>query len=1467
MINVAAVTRSRRRLLRQLYHVTNTVRRNIDLTSLIDCQFDLENSPPISPGEDEFLNSTSLLDGRRFEEATLPIPSISHHDASILPSKPPSTSTEHPRQSQSNSGADGLAAEAALTSSTAVEKAMATTSLESPPYPLSNASKDVAAIQVQLRHKTNLTESVAMPLREAAPSTAEGVAEISSPIKESVDLGTSHSPPRVLHLPSQDVQEECLHGRRDGEEENGQKVEAEKAARTARVQGQHEVPSSPSSTVGPYSAATPMPPQDSPDTSPNSDIAEVEVPTPKDLRPSPEEQRAKEEHDRILAARKEIARQQALGDEATPDDQLKWEEREAAARDAEEKSARESINGPEADAGNNLKQTEAEQVVEDMRDDDTRVQVVRGPNLDDQAAPDPVVPASESQPNATEDDGDNITVKPRVMVPPIETVVQQLQAPSPKSPRLVKRTSPDAVRRRSPSGISIEHLQSESSHVQLSKQFDSPEAGHTLPARPGQHSPAANPIHPQSLREALASPSHHTPDPNMLLVADLSSLKGAAEDPNRDYLEPLFRIQAHDSPSSNTRPLPDLVRNAAKCLSTEDQYTAIYERMDYRLLKRIYQLQNANKWSLRQMAKAKEPEQPKTHIDYMMDEMRWMRKDFKAERKMKRSICAWLAARCAEWVAADPEGRQAMQAKFKRPKKKAKAKSRSTVEDEQLPGMEVGAESAPEDELLPATPKDGTEFLPGIVVEPELKNVVCSLQKSGTLKKALKELPIVGFSDPPSRHHRPAPLNAVSKFVEGKIYPNAIGRVCKRSRFEYDDDAVLLESQPSSKRFCDSRLLAAESQDVALFHPDNKHIRDRLYANNAFRPPSEFPMPSIAFYEYRNGSQWIWEDDQKLRKLAKEYSFNWSLIADEMTLPSRYKSASERRTPWECFERWVELETLPAEMRKTVYFRTWFQRLEQSQQAAERRYQAAVAAMQAQAQQNGQQVQVPQRKRTIPSRVEKRKNSRYLWLVDAMRKNARKRENNAYKQAEAQRAAAQRKSQAENGTQQQTRIPTPQEMSRKRHEHDLQLQAAQAAHRRKVLEAQQRQLQMARAAQQNAQNGQVVQQRSGGINVPQGQQQMQVNNQQNVNMNGQLPQPNRPALPMATRNGHLAVPQVNAQGIPQAQMRPTGQMTHHNMQRIAHANAQQMGQQYGNQQYQMPNGGIPSPGNAMTTQQHLQNNQQLLAQVQQQVNGSISGQGTPPMARPHQMSTSPSMPPPPTPHTQPQQPGQLSSGHTPRLIQIKESLRKQHPHLTEDQLNQAATSALQEHSQAQSSNLAARQNAMNAAAGIQPQLGSGNNMPVYGHNQTAFQRNQMMNGNTQYMNAENASGQSPGMNAPASSSQNATAYSNQLRARQFMQMQMQHQSPNMTHAQLSGSPGMTHGSPSVAPASPSMQFSNMGQVPSGIGGGRPPSRSATPQMQRISSSNSVPGVGIGGMQSPGAMPQGSPRNMQANMAR
>lgn len=441
---------------------------------------------------------------------------------------------------------------------------------------------------------------------------------------------------------------------------------------------------------------------------------------------------------------------------------------------------------------------------------------------------------------------------------------------------------------------------------------------------------------------------------------------------------------------------------------------------------------------------------------------------------------------------------------------------------------------------------------------------------------------------------------------------------------------------------------------------------------------------------------------------------------------------------------------------------------------------------------------------------------------------------------------------------------TPQEFSKRRHERDLQIADAQRQHRQKLLEAQQRQIQMANAARtQGTPNGAPVQQRPGTANAPPQHAQMQTNGQPPANMNGQLPQQARPPLPMATRNGHLAVPQVNAQGIPQAQMRG-GPVSHPDMQRLAQQNALRAAQYPNQQQYQMPNGHLPSPGGGMTTQQQLQINQQLLAQQQQQAGNASHSQGAPHAANGHQMSASPSMPPPPTPHAQTQHPGQLSSGHVPQLMQIKNELRRKHPHLSEDQLTQAATSALREQSQSQSqSTNQVRQNAMNAAAGIPSQTPPHpNNMQAYAHNQAAFQNNgQMANGNAAYMNGDSGNTQSPGMTGPSQSPQAVAAYANQLRQRQVQMMRMQ-QSPNAAHAQLNGSPSMTHASPSMTPASPSMPYSQMAGQIGPMSNGRP----NTPQMQRLGSSNSVPGVGMAsGMQSPGALPQGSP--MQASMAR
>ena len=160
-------------------------------------------------------------------------------------------------------------------------------------------------------------------------------------------------------------------------------------------------------------------------------------------------------------------------------------------------------------------------------------------------------------------------------------------------------------------------------------------------------------------------------------------------------------------------------------------------------------------------------------------------------------------------------------------------------------------------------------------------------------------------------------------------------------------------------------------------------------------------MPSVGFFESRSSSQWTYAEDDELRRLVKEYSYNWSLISSCLTPSSLFTSGAERRTPWECFERWVGLEGLPADMSKTQYFRAYHQRLETAQRTVLAQQQAAQQQQQQQQQQQGAnaQPQPPVRRRTTqPLRVDRRRSSKHLALLDAMRKLAKKRETMLQKQ-------------------------------------------------------------------------------------------------------------------------------------------------------------------------------------------------------------------------------------------------------------------------------------------------------------------------------------------------------------------------------------------------------------------------------------------------------------------------------------
>ena len=492
-------------------------------------------------------------------------------------------------------------------------------------------------------------------------------------------------------------------------------------------------------------------------------------------------------------------------------------------------------------------------------------------------------------------------------------------------------------------------------------------------------------------------------------------------DEPKDYLISLFTAQA----TSQSPGLNSLLGSAHKTLTTSNHYLDFHEQQDNRILKRIYHLQNSNRWSLRQLERSIEPQRPATRWDTLLGEMKWMRTDYREERKWKITAAKNLVDWCAEWVASPADRRVSLQIRTIRPARVAHA-------DHELPSMDgiempgqlekngesLLSESTPD--LIPSGGDDSSDAMdedlphidltrvdaPAAIFSLAPEDVLFGIDKTPMSDKLLSELPLYEpWKDPQNSVQHlsedtadqwwKTPIIPISKFAIGKMIIREEGPTRKKSRFDYAD-ADTTEEAMSSRLFLvpdqapDS--VAPEQEDVALFNAENKHIRDRIHAGHAFRPPSEYNMPIQSFFESRNSSQWTYTEDDELRRLVREYAYNWSLISSCLSSPSLFSSGAERRTPWECFERWVGLEGLPADMSKTQYFRTYHARLENAQHTLNAQYQAAV-------QQQGNNPQlVIRRKNTQPVRVDRRRNNKHLALVHAMQKLAKKRETAAQKQ-------------------------------------------------------------------------------------------------------------------------------------------------------------------------------------------------------------------------------------------------------------------------------------------------------------------------------------------------------------------------------------------------------------------------------------------------------------------------------------
>lgn len=947
----------------------------------------------------------------------------------------------------------------------------------------------------------------------AIPKSAEDAAQLPGLVVNGANdpshkPSVVHLPPQEAQEEGMKEREDQRHAAREE-----RSVDTAAARLALEVPAQHErqaqadAASSPGSTVGPLSATTSAHHHEtSADTSPDNEahhydngVAEEKVipETPPELAPSQKEVREKDAHDRILKSQMDVAREHILGSSPTAADTQLLEEQAAAAsvpgKEAGARPAKSEVDGrqPEVRELAGAPET-ANELMDDEKDDQDEVVGVPTP---DEKVPEPApgaveAPKEETVPAPVEE-AEPMDVDVPEPAPAKEEEVEQAAPapepmdvtepakPAPAKPEEPKEPSSERTTATPVSTPSIERMTTRVAsgamrHKSVSEilgETPRPNAMNTPERTPGRAlaeadsnlpSGTSTPRSASSRMKSLTERAREKERSKLSTVVfakqpvtkdtKTSALVSATAKPQGteypDYFMPLINAQSY-STIRGYQTLEALLASAHKTITTTNAALPFQEAQAQKIIRRIHSLQNHDKWSLRQPKRSPEPIRPTTHWDELLKEARWMRTDFREERKWKTALARRAAYECALWVNGDQEQRDVLMRKVvvlesveegdetmaDAGEVEATAEANADVGDAEAPAdvnVDTDAEvSHPTPDLVPSsdndTPLDEFDDEPRIslleTVAPtaifslDNEDLVFGLSRSAASDKLLQELPMYGAplkvhqSDLPTSEVDPdaswrKPYLPLSKYIEGKIRFTDEPPPRKKSRYEYaeesdDEDEVVFGERTQRKPQEPLQV------DVALFNPENKHIRDRIHAGHQFRPPSEFPMPLQSFFENRHPSQWTWAEDDELKQLVREYQYNWSLISSMLTSKGVYYTAAERRTPWECFERWIHLEGLPADMQKTHYFRAYNSRLE----AAQRSLLLQIQAQAAQPPPAVGSAPVRQIRRSTTSvRVERRRNQKHLTLVDSMRKVAKKRETTAQKQQQAQSLANMRKS-------------------------------------------------------------------------------------------------------------------------------------------------------------------------------------------------------------------------------------------------------------------------------------------------------------------------------------------------------------------------------------------------------------------------------------------------------------------------
>ncbi|KFY38824.1 hypothetical protein V494_04192, partial [Pseudogymnoascus sp. VKM F-4513 (FW-928)] len=548
----------------------------------------------------------------------------------------------------------------------------------------------------------------------AIPKTAEDAAQLPGLVVNGANdpahkPSTVHLPPQEVQEVGMKEREEQRHAAREERPADAAaaKLALEVPAQHDR-QAQADVASSPGSTVGPLSATTSAHHHEtSADTSPDNEAhhydneaAEEKVipETPPELAPSQEEVREKKAHDKLLKSQIDVAREHILGSSPTAADTQLLEEQAAAAstvpgKEGVPRPAKAEVDGRQPEAREVVGAPEtANELMDDEKEDQDEVVGVPTP---DEKAPEPATGAVEAQkesvpqpaeepeamdvdvPEPAQDKGKEVEqaapaaepmdvtepakaapAKPEESKEPSSERATSTSVSTPSIERMTTRVASGAMRHKSVSEILGETPRPSTTNTpERTPGRALAEADSNIPS--GVSTPKSASSRMRSLTERAREKERSklstvvfakqpaTKDTKTSALVSSTAKPQGTEYP--DYFMPLINAQSY-SAIRGYQTLEALLASAHKTITTTNAALPFQEAQAQKIIRRIHSLQNHDKWSLRQPKRSPEPIRPTTHWDELLKEARWMRTDFREERKWKTALARRAAWECAMWV-------------------------------------------------------------------------------------------------------------------------------------------------------------------------------------------------------------------------------------------------------------------------------------------------------------------------------------------------------------------------------------------------------------------------------------------------------------------------------------------------------------------------------------------------------------------------------------------------------------------------------------------------------------------------------------------------------------------------------------------------------------------------------------------------------------------------------------------------